>query len=143
MRKATPYLLLAPALLFTAFILVYPLVQNVLNSLHVVTLAGGIGQWAGLANFSRVLQDGLFWLSFRNTVVYALMGTLLSLGAGLGFALLLNARTGRMSDLMGFLYAVPWVVSPVVAGFVWKWLLNDSFGILNEWLTRLSPSARS
>ena len=47
MRKATPYLLLAPALLFTAFILLYPLVQNILNSLHYVTLAGGSG---GIAN---------------------------------------------------------------------------------------------
>ena len=28
------------------------------------------------------------------------------------------------------------MVSPVVAGFAWKWLLNDSFGMLNEWLTR-------
>ncbi len=36
---------------------------------------------------------------------------------------------------MGFLYSIPWVVSPVVAGFAWKWLLNDSFGIVNEWLT--------
>ena len=54
---------------------------------------------------------------------------------GLGFAVLLNARVGKFNDIMAFLYSIPWVVSPVVAGFAWKWLLNDSFGILNEWLT--------
>ncbi len=138
MRKSSPYLLLAPALLFTAFILAYPLVQNLLNSFQHVTLGREHGGWAGLLNYGRVLNDDLFWLSFRNTAAYALLGTALSLAAGLAFALLLNARTGRMSDVMAFLYTLPWVVSPVVAGFVWKWLLNDSFGILNSWLTRLS-----
>ncbi len=92
----------------------------------------------GLGNYRHVFGDDLFWLSFRNTAVYALCGTVVSLAAGLGFALLLNARTGKISDAMGFLYTLPWVVSPVVAGFAWKWMLNDSFGILNYWLTGLS-----
>ncbi len=136
MKRSTPYLLLAPALLFTGFILLFPLFQNLVNSLMHVTLARQGGGWAGLDNYSRVLSDGLFWLAFRNTVAYAVAGTAAALLLGLGFALLLNMRLGRFNDVMSFLYSIPWVVSPVVAGFAWKWLLNDSFGMLNEWLTR-------
>lgn len=135
MKRSTPYLLLAPALVFTGFILLYPLIQNLLNSVMHVTLAQKAGVWIGLGNYSNVLSDPLFWLSFRNTIAYAVAGTAASLLLGLGFALLLNARVGKFNDIMGFLYSIPWVVSPVVAGFAWKWLLNDSFGILNEWLT--------
>lgn len=135
MKRWLPYLLLAPALLLTGFIMVFPLVQNLLNSLLSVTLARGTGGWVGARNYAGVLADPLFWLSFRNTAIYAAGGTVAALVLGLGLAVLLNSRLGKLTDLMGFLYSIPWVVSPVVAGFAWKWLLNDSFGILNEWLT--------
>ncbi len=135
MKRSTPYLLLAPALVFTGVILLFPLIQNLLNSLMRVTLTRGGGIWIGLGNYSNVLSDSLFWLAFRNTITYAVAGTAAALVIGLGFAVLLNARIGKFTDAMAFLYSIPWVVSPVVAGYAWKWLLNDSFGILNEWLT--------
>jgi multiple sugar transport system permease protein len=135
MKRSTPYLLLAPALVFTGFILLFPLSKNLFNSLMHVTLARQGSEWNGLENYASVLSDALFWLSFRNTVIYALAGTVAALVLGLGFAVLLNMRVGKFNDIMGFLYSIPWVVSPVVAGFAWKWLLNDNFGILNAWLT--------
>jgi multiple sugar transport system permease protein len=134
MKKSTPYVLLAPALLFTIFVLGYPFVQNLLNSFREISLIKGTGGWAGFGNYASVFRDSLFWLSFRNTVGYALAGTVLALVIGLGFALLLNERVGKITDITGFLYTIPWVVSPVVAGFAWKWLLNDTFGIANHWL---------
>lgn len=134
MKKSTPYLLLVPALLFTVFVLVYPLVQNLVNSVREVSLIRGSSGWVGLRNFERIVDDPLFWLSFRNTVVYAVAGTLLALLVGLGFALLLNMKTGRINNIAAFMYTIPWVLSPVVAGFAWKWLLNDRFGIVNHWL---------
>jgi len=134
MKRSTPYLLLAPALLFTAFVLAYPLVQNIVNSFREISLIKGAGSWTGFGNYANVFRDALFWLSFRNTVVYAIVGTVLALLIGLGFALLLNDRIGKITGIAGFLYTIPWVVSPVVAGFAWKWLLNDTFGIANHWL---------
>lgn len=135
MRKLTPYLLLVPALLFTLFVLVYPLVQNLINSLSDVSMITGNSGWVGLHNYEHVFEDALFWRSFRNTAVYAVAGTVLALIIGLGFALLLNLKLGKFSSIMGCLYTVPWVISPVVAGFAWKWLLNDNFGIVNFWLS--------
>jgi len=135
MKKSTPYLLLAPALLFTVFVLVYPLFQNLMNSFRDVSLVMGDRGWAGVRNYSSIFIDSLFWLCFRNTVVYAVVGTLLALLIGLGFALLLNIKIGRFNHLAAALYILPWVISPVVAGFAWKWLLNDNFGILNHWLS--------
>jgi ABC-type sugar transport system permease subunit len=134
MKKATPYILLLPALLFTVFILIGPLFQNGLNSVRQITLTSGTQGWVGLANYERVLNDSLFWLAFRNTAVYAVSGTVLALVVGLAFAILLNMHTGKTSSVLATLLTVPWVISPVVAGFAWKWLLNDNFGILNYWL---------
>jgi multiple sugar transport system permease protein len=134
MKKITPYLLLVPALLFTVFVLVYPLVQNVVNSFSEVSMITGNNGWTGLTNYRHIFGDSLFWSSFRNTAVYAVLGTVVALIIGLGFALLLNLRLGKIGTIMGCLYTVPWIISPVVAGFAWKWLLNDHFGILNYWL---------
>ena len=134
MKKSTPYLLLIPALLFTVFVLVYPLVQNLINSFSDVSMITGRSGWAGLRNYTHIFEDTLFWRSFRNTSVYAVVGTALALVIGLGFALLLNLKLGKINTIMCCLYTVPWVISPVVAGFAWKWLLNDHFGIVNYWL---------
>ncbi len=135
MKKSTPYLLLGPALLFTAFVLVYPLFQNLINSFTDASLLRSGMSWVGLRNYARIFEDDLFWLSFRNTAVYAVAGTLLALLVGLAFALLLDVKIGRISDIAAALYTLPWVISPVVAGFAWKWLLNDNFGIVNYWLS--------
>jgi multiple sugar transport system permease protein len=137
MKKATPYLLLVPALLFTVFVLAYPLIQNLVNSFSDVSMISGNSGWTGLSNYRHVFEDTLFWRSFGNTSVYAVVGTALALVMGLGFALLLNLKLGKINTIMGCLYTVPWVISPVVAGFAWKWLLNDNFGVVNYWLSHL------
>ncbi|HUI10415.1 MAG TPA: sugar ABC transporter permease [Bacteroidota bacterium] len=135
MRRSLPYLLLAPALLFTAFVLCYPLAQNLVNSVREVDLVHGPGRWNGLANYRHVFADREFWLALRNTAGYALGGTLMALGLGLALALLLDRTTAHSAPFVTCLLSLPWVISPVVAGFAWKWLLNDHFGILNAWLS--------
>ncbi len=134
MKKATPYLLLMPALTFTLFVLIYPLCQNLINSFRDITMMRGAGKWIGLHNYGQVLQDPLFWLSFKNSLSFSFMGTLLSMLLGLASAVLLNERIGKINDVFKFLYILPWVVSPVVGGFAWKWLFNDHFGIINHML---------
>jgi multiple sugar transport system permease protein len=134
MGRSTPYLLLLPALALTALILAFPLAQNVINSLQDLSLMSDGGPWVGLENYSEIVGDDLFWLSLTNTFVYAFAGTALSLAVGLGLAMLLNMKVGPISNVAELLYTLPWVISPVVAGFAWKWLLNDHFGIINHWL---------
>ncbi|MBN2011301.1 sugar ABC transporter permease [candidate division KSB1 bacterium] len=134
MKKYTPYILLFPALALTIFVLVYPLIQNLINSFMDVSLIKGCKGWNGFRNYFNIIHDGVFWLAFKNTCIYAVLGTILSLITGLGIALLLNQELGKINSVLKFLYTIPWVISPVVAGFAWKWLLNDNFGIINHWL---------
>ncbi len=134
MKKMTPYFLLLPAIVFTLFVLAFPLLQNLINSFREISLIKGAGGWSGLKNFGLVIEDKVFWLALRNSVVYSVLGTLLSMITGLLIALMLNHKLGRINNVFKFIYTVPWVVSPVVAGFAWKWLLNDSFGLVNYWL---------
>ena len=99
MRKSLPYILLAPALIFTMFVLVYPLFQNLINSFMDVSLIESSDGWVGFKNYLKVLQDDVFWLSFKNTALYSVLGTVLSLSLGLGIALLLNMKVGKVNNI--------------------------------------------
>jgi hypothetical protein len=49
-----------------------------INSFSTVSMITGRGGWSGLENFAAVVEDPLFWHSFRNTAVYAVVGTLVA-----------------------------------------------------------------
>jgi multiple sugar transport system permease protein len=133
-----PYLLVLPALIFIAAIVVYPLVSNIINSLqtdHRLLQQGPKG-WVGFANFKSAWNDGLLQISIRNSFVYTFACVALSFFIGLITALLLN-RLIRARTVYRVLIVLPWVISPVVAGFAWRWLLNDHYGYLNYVLHEL------
>src|SRR3989338_11273224 len=67
LRKAFPYLLVAPALLYLMAITLYPGAFAIYQSLFVVTFKGW--DWAGIDNYTRLLGDREFWAALGNTAV--------------------------------------------------------------------------
>jgi multiple sugar transport system permease protein len=133
-----PYLLVLPALLFIAAIVVYPLVSNVINSLQTDYRAinQGAKEWVGFANYRAAWHDGLLQVSVRNSFLFTASCVGLCFVMGFAAALLLN-RLARGQTAYRVLIVLPWVISPVVAGFAWRWLLNDHFGYVNYLLLKL------
>src|SRR5580698_7664700 len=76
-HKLAPYLLLAPALIGIALVLLWPLVQVVLYSFQNYGLPQLTGaapaQWVGLGNFTSTFSDPEFWVALRNTVMFAVV----------------------------------------------------------------------
>lgn len=69
-------------------------------------------------------------------------GTVLGeLTIALGVALLLN-RSFRGRGLIRGLILVPWVLSPVVAGVIWRWILDGQWGVLNHILMKVGLIAK-
>src|SRR5215469_15654143 len=97
-HKLAPYLLLAPALLGIALVLLWPLIQVVIFSFQNYSLMQITGaaptQWIGLANFTSTFKDSEFWLSLRNTVMLAVVVVPATLIVGTIVGLLLN-RLGK------------------------------------------------
>jgi ABC-type sugar transport system permease subunit len=93
-------------------------------------------EFVGLDNYAQLLADEEFWevtlRSFLLVVLVLPLETLIAFGA----ALLLNEHfPGR--GLVRALVLVPWLVPPVVNGFLWGWILNGDFGALNGLLYQL------
>jgi multiple sugar transport system permease protein len=91
----------------------------------------------GPENYRKLVnEDPLFWKSLANTAYYVLLSVPLATVTALALALLLN-RGVRGIALFRTIFYLPSIVSGVATAFVWLWLFNPSFGIVNEALRLL------
>ena len=84
-----PMLYLAPFLVFFIAFEIYPIVQGLYVSLTAWDLLTA-PRWVGLANYTALLQDGLFQTSLRNTVLFVVLDAPLAVVIPLGLAMLVN-----------------------------------------------------
>lgn len=136
----TPFalLLVTPGLaLFAAFTL-YPLANSVYTAFFEQSLIFPGSAWRGISNFTDVLA-GEFWPALLNTLIFSIGATLLSFVIGLTLALILDNNI-RGRSLMRGLLLLPWVLPGVVVSFLWSWIFNGNFGVLNSLLEALHLS---
>ncbi|MBI5831354.1 MAG: sugar ABC transporter permease [Armatimonadetes bacterium] len=100
-----------------------PLLRAVGVSLH--TGAIGHDAWVGLANYRELLHDPAFWASLVVTMWFVLGTVPATLFVGYLVAELLN-RDIRGRAFYRMLFFTPYVVSPVAASAVWKWMFEVS-----------------
>jgi N,N'-diacetylchitobiose transport system permease protein len=139
-RGASPYLLLAPVVLVLGAILGYPIVKVVELSLQrygLFELVQGHGTYIGLANFSSVLSDPVFWSTLERTVVFTIANVGLTIVVGTLIALLLVRVSTWVRLLLTGALVLVWSMPQVVAVQVWNWMTNYQNGILNYVLTEL------
>jgi multiple sugar transport system permease protein len=120
-------------------IVIYPLISNVINSLQTDYRAIQQVQdvkFVGIANYVGAWTDGFLQQSVSNSFRYTVGVVVLSFILGFACALLLNQLV-RTQTFYRVLIVLPWVISPVIAGFTWRWLLNDKLGYLNAVLLGL------
>ncbi len=137
-RTKFGYLLMAPAVILMALIIVYPILLSVDISLQDVRIArvGGASEPWTLANYRWLATSAEFWNAVFVTIKLVAVVGGVSLAIGLGTALLVNQRfKGR--SVARLLVALPWAVPEVVAVVIWAWMLDSSFGIIN-WALQVS-----
>jgi ABC-type sugar transport system permease subunit len=101
--------------------------------------------FVGLANYKEILfQDKVWWQSMGNAGYITLIA--LTLQNALAFLLAWACdREIRMKNFYRVLFFIPPVLSEVVVGLVWQWILDGNYGLLNGWLFKfgLAPLARN
>ncbi|PJF27003.1 MAG: sugar ABC transporter permease [Phototrophicales bacterium] len=87
-------------------------------------------EFIGLGNYERLLTGNETWQVTQRSLTVVALTLPLELVLGLGIALLLNEKfPGR--SVVRTLVILPWMLPPVVNGFLWGWLLNGEYGALN------------
>jgi ABC-type sugar transport system permease subunit len=93
-------------------------------------------EFVGLDNYARLLADSEFWEVTARSVLLVLVVLPLEIVLAFAAALLLNERFPGRGIVRG-LVLIPWLLPPVVNGFLWGWILNGDFGALNGLLYEL------
>ena len=96
----------------------------------------GAYRFVGLANYTRMMNDPLFWKSAGVTALYAVMLVPLLYVCGLGLALLVQ-KTNRFNAVMRSMFFAPHIVSLVVVALVWQLMAVDKIGVLSRLLSAL------
>jgi multiple sugar transport system permease protein len=121
------YLLVSPTIAVLVALSIYPLIYAITVSLKV--RSGGVSGWS-LGNFSRLFSDQFFLAALGHTLVYATSALTLEFLLGLGLAVLMNNQLRGRSFFRAALI-VPMMLPTVVAGVVWRLMLNPNFGAVN------------
>jgi trehalose/maltose transport system permease protein len=126
------WLLLLPALAVVAFVAIYPLGKTIYQSFTDQEFLGlEPTKWVGFANYKDLWHDTDFRHSVGVTIRFTLITVAFEFVLGLIIALVVNSSfkgRGAMRAVM----LVPWAIPTVVAAQMWKWMLDDTFGVVND-----------
>lgn len=135
---AVPFALISPAILIILMVVLLPLIFSFYTSFSNYRLIrpDSLWDWIGLRNYKRIIGDWDFWVAFGRTVLFLTVVLNLELLIGLGLALMVNKITWgqrTMRTIMMF----PMMFSPILVGFQFKYLFNDTIGLVNNALQSL------
>ncbi|WP_258862712.1 carbohydrate ABC transporter permease [Marinitenerispora sediminis] len=125
---------LLPLAGYVAVFFGYPVYHNVSMSLREFTVRSyftGEAPFVGLANYAAVLGDPVFPAAARTTLLFTAGSITAQFLLGLGLALFFR-RAFPLGGVLRALLLLPWLLPLVVSGAVWKWILTQDHGVLNQ-----------
>jgi len=130
------YVFLVPWMIGLVVFILGPMLFSLGLSFFNYTL-GGEYSFAGLNNWIRAFtRDEYFWGSVAKTALYAAVVVPVSVFGALGAAMLLNKGL-RMTTFYRTVFFMPHLVPTIAAVYIWVYLLNGQFGIVNEILFQI------
>jgi len=133
-ETAQAYLYLLPVLVILGAFTIYPIARAFHLSLHrwpLIDTERRPREFVGLENYIRLLASPRFAGSLRNVTVYAIFSVPLSIALALGLAVLLNKKL-RGQAFFRLAFFLPFVTPAVADALIWRWLLDERFGLINH-----------
>jgi len=137
--RFTVLLFVLPASLFLLATMGYPIIYVAGTSLFDVNFAEAdvAAPFVGAGNYLTLLGDGRFWNSIVVTALFTFFAVSIELLLGLVIALLL-ARVIRGRRPIVALLLIPTMMMPVAVGLMWRFMLDDGYGMVAYQLKQLS-----
>jgi len=146
MRKSTskgnfnqtlaPLLFLMPNMLIFLLFIIIPAVKGLRMSFMKWSIFE-TPQFIGLANFKELLKDDVFWITFRNTIVFSVFTVFFLIVCSLALAMLLSRNSIRGEKAFRAVFYIPSLISMIAVGIAWRFILGDEMGIINYIIRRM------
>lgn len=136
-RERLAWLLVAPSLLVVFVVALYPLFQTFRLSLTNARFGSTRPErYVGFANYERLWRDDVFIDALKHTVTFTVVSVALETVLGVAIALIIHSNfKGR--GLVRTSMLIPWAIPTVVSSQLWKFMLNQSNGVINDLAVRL------
>ena len=132
------YFLVAPAVLFMIFFVLYPIVRTIWFSFFDYNLLGTQFNFIGIENYAELAGDEVFWRSLRNNFIILIGSVVFQIGVGAVLAAILNRGIRHGSVFFRTLHFAPVIMSVVAVGILWQLIYDPNIGILNNVLHALN-----
>ena len=144
-ERIAQWLFILPAVAYLALFFGYPIVQNVVMSFQeytTKTFYTGEAPWVGFTNYVTVITSSLFPTTLINTALFTIGSIVGQFVIGMALAIFFNRRF-PLSGVLRALLLLPWLLPLIASTAVWKWILDQDSGILNQTLLflHLTPHA--
>jgi len=136
-ERTLAVLLLMPTALLLSLIIVYPVCRLVWTSFQNLSLTSGLpAAFAGLENYSLMLEDPVFWETTWNTVLITLITVPGALLLGMALALMANLPF-KVKWPVRLSLLIPWALPLSFAGLIFAWFFHSEYGVVNDVLRRV------
>lgn len=128
-KKIAPYLFILPNLIIFSIFIVFPAVFGFYVSFtewDVLTSP----EFIGLGNFVKLFQSAEFWTILSRTLIYVFSVVPITFGLSMVLAIILD-RDIKAKGFFRAIFYLPTMLSFIVIGVSWRWILGNNFGILN------------
>lgn len=125
-----PLVLIAVNVVLFSLFFVWPAVIGLLYSFTDYT-GVGVFQFVGLDNYHNLIGDSTFYDALTRTLLYAVLVVPLNFAVSLLIANLLVGKHAKGTSAARVIFFIPWLLSPIVVGVLWRWLFGENFGLVN------------
>ena len=130
------FALFFPSLALMFLFLLYPLAINIYTSFFSKHLIRPRNEFVAFDNYIYLFNIEHFGLVLQNEVIWTFFSVVIQVVLGLGVAILLNQKLRGITIARAFII-LPWVTPVVITVLMWKWILNELYGIVNHALLSL------
>ncbi|MEU5637263.1 carbohydrate ABC transporter permease [Streptomyces rishiriensis] len=135
-----PLVLIAANVVLFSLFFVWPAVIGLVYSFTNYTGVGAF-QFVGVDNYHHLLGDSAFYSALTRTLLYAVLFVPLNFALSLLTANLLVSKHAKGASVARVLFFIPWLLSPIVVGVLWRWLFGENFGLVNYVIEKFGGSA--
>ena len=130
MKRALPYLLLAPAVIVYLTFSLIPLYGIFRLSLFRTNFVRS--RFVGLKNYVDMFQDPLFFGALGNSILYVVLSVPLHLAMSLGVALLIYNTSEKWQTFSKTTIYLPSFIGAIIMSATWAWIWNPNGGVINQ-----------
>ncbi|MEU2336235.1 sugar ABC transporter permease [Streptomyces sp. NPDC006654] len=135
-----PLVLIAANVVLFALFFVWPAVIGLVYSFTNYTGVGAF-QFIGLENYHNLFGDSTFYDALTRSLLYTVLFVPLNFALSLLIANVLVSKHAKGASVARVLFFIPWLLSPIVVGVLWRWLFGENFGLVNYIIEKLGGAA--